>query len=140
MTEYDQDIAAWAEYEPVTHVHDAAGNLTFDGEKSYTFDAYNRLVKVQNAYRIDSTTIGKGSPLGQYAYDGTGRRIRKDVYLGGVLDNVEHTYYAGWSGIETRNGSDQVTRQRVWDSLAPGSGHYIDSLAQVLHLCINERF
>ena len=83
---------------------------------------------MQNAYRIDASTIGEGSTLAEYAYDAQGRRIKKSVYLGGVLDNVEDYYYTGWSVVETRNGSDQVTQQYVWDNLA---GHYIDSLVMV---------
>jgi len=31
--------------------HDAAGNMTFDGQHEFTYDAWNRLVKVHRAYR-----------------------------------------------------------------------------------------
>ena len=34
--------------------HDLAGNMTFDGTQKFTFDAWNRLVKVAHAYRDGS--------------------------------------------------------------------------------------
>jgi RHS repeat-associated protein len=111
--------------------HDAAGNLTFDGLRKYTYDAFNRLVKVENAFKDaghNSGALTVGSTIAEYAYDGASRRIKKDTYVGGTHVNAEHFYCIGNSLVETRNGSDQVTQQHVWDSLA---GHYIDSLAQV---------
>ena len=111
---------------------DAAGNLTFDGSKHYTYDAFNRLVKVANAFKDASHNSGAltiGATIAEYAYDAQSRRIRKDTYLGPQLDSVEYFYCLGNSLIETRNGSDQVTQQHVWDNLAPGM--YIDCLAQV---------
>ena len=116
--------------------YDAAGNLTFDGALKYTFDAYNRVSKIEQAFKDPGHTpaggsagdLAVGSTIGEYQYDALGRRIKKDAYATGQLANVEHFYYTGHSNIETRNGSDQVTQQHVWDNLA---GHYIDSLAQV---------
>ena len=32
-------------------VHDAAGNLTYDGRYAFTYDAWNRMVAVTRAYR-----------------------------------------------------------------------------------------
>ena len=46
--------------------YDAAGNLTYDGSHSYTYDAENRLTAVD------------GGSTASYAYDPLGRRIRKD--------------------------------------------------------------
>ncbi len=45
--------------------YDAAGNLTADGSHTYTYDAENRLTKVDNG----STAT--------YAYDAEGQRVEK---------------------------------------------------------------
>jgi len=115
---------------------DAAGNLTFDGNQHYTYDAYNRVVMIRNAFKDPGHTptggsagdLQIGSLVAQFSYDGQNRRTTESTYLGGILDNTEDQYYLGWSLIETRNGSDQVTQQHVWNNLAGG---YIDSLAQL---------
>lgn len=136
VTEYEDDISAWSNYEQITHEHDAAGNMTFDGEKSYTYDSQNRLVKVSNAYRDGQGVVQVGSPIAEYGYDTQGRKIVEKAYLGGVLDTHLHHYYNNWSLIETRDnysgtGGQRLVTQYVWDNLAPGM--YIDSLAQVSH-------
>jgi len=131
---YDSFTADASSFRDAQPEHDPAGNLTFDGNRFYTYDAYNRLVMVQHAFKdagYNSGALTVGSTVAEYQYDPAGRRITKDTYVGGELNSVEHYYYTGQSQIETRNGSDQVTQQHVWDNLAPGSGHYIDSLAQV---------
>ncbi len=54
------------------YLYDANGNLTFDGTRTYEWDAENRLLKV-----TEGTTI-----LASFTYDGTGRRATKTT--GGV--------------------------------------------------------
>ncbi|CAN0521575.1 unnamed protein product, partial [Ectocarpus sp. 8 AP-2014] len=109
--------------------YDDAGNLVFDGTRFFTYDAQNRLIKVQASFREATVNSGDyiedGPTLAEYRYDAMNRRVEEKTYVGGVLDNVQQHYYLGWSVIETRNGSDQVVSQHVWDNLA---GHYIDSL------------
>ena len=110
--------------------YDAAGNLTYDGTFHYTYDAWNRQVTVTKAYRDDNGVIQLGSVIQENEYDGLGRRIVVKVQNSGDLDNTEHVYYDGWSQVETRNGSDIVTKQMVW---AGRVGGYIDELLQIAH-------
>ena len=52
-----------------TYSYDANGNITTDGILTYTWDALNRLIKVEKA----------GSVVATYGYDSQNRRIRKTV-------------------------------------------------------------
>jgi RHS repeat-associated protein len=72
--------------------YDAAGNLTAEPGKSYTYDAENRLV---------TSTVG-GVLMSQYFYDGNGRRVKKIV--GGVGTRFE--YGAGGELIAEWNDVD----------------------------------
>ena len=51
------------------HAYDASGNLTSDGVRTLTWDALNRLVKVEQ----------NGTATATYGYDSQNRRIRKTV-------------------------------------------------------------
>ena len=86
----------------VDPTYDAAGNM-LTGPKPgsetattlhCTFDAWNRLVKVTNGQ----------STLGEYRYDGLGRRIRKYTpYGAGNYCTVNDCYYnTSWQLLETR--------------------------------------
>jgi YD repeat-containing protein len=66
--------------------------LTQDAWFQYTYDAWNRLVKVTT--RHDARTIST------QAYDGTGRRIKKVVSNSGTRNGTEYYYYAGQQMIE----------------------------------------
>jgi RHS repeat-associated protein len=72
--------------------YDAAGNLTTEPGKSYTYDAENRLV---------TATVG-GVLASQYFYDGNSRRVKKMV--GGVVTRFE--YGAGGELIAEWNDDD----------------------------------
>ena len=52
-----------------SYSYDATGNITTDGTLTYTWDALNRLVKVEEASAVVAT----------YGYDAQNRRIRKTV-------------------------------------------------------------
>ena len=110
--------------------YDRAGNLTYDGVYHYTYDAWNRQVKVTKAYRDEDHELQLGSTVQENEYDGTGRRIVVKTQNSGDLDGTEHVYYDGWSQVETRNGSGIVTKQMVW---AGRVGGYIDELLQIAH-------
>jgi RHS repeat-associated protein len=56
--------------------YDAAGNLTFDGSHSYTYDAENRITQVD------------GGATATYVYDANGQRVRK--LAGGVT--IDYAY------------------------------------------------
>jgi RHS repeat-associated protein len=73
--------------------YDAAGNMTYDGAHSYTYDAENRITKVD------------GGATASYAYDPMGRRVQK--IIGGAT--MSYVYdLAGNSFLETQ-GSNWVT-------------------------------
>jgi hypothetical protein len=110
--------------------YDAAGNLTFDGRFQYTYDAWNRLVKAEKAYRDPGTgtvTVGDEDSNAAtpdvatvtYAYDGQHRRIQRHAQNTGQLDQDLHYYWAGSRIIEERlvaSGSttQKVAKQYVW--------------------------
>ncbi|MEX0777348.1 MAG: RHS repeat-associated core domain-containing protein [Phycisphaeraceae bacterium] len=135
----------------LTGGYDANGNLTYDGTFKFTFDAWNRLIKVTKAWRQDNGTgtwgidlqaIQTGSVVQESRYDGLGRRIVKIVDLArdgnGALvvdgngDYIPasdlagyYHYYNGWSMIETRDNSANTLKQQVWGLT------YIDELVQI---------
>ncbi len=84
----------------VAQVHDENGNLTADGTLKYFYDFANRLVRV---------TDSADAEIARYAYDASGRRIRKDV--GGDITTF---FYASVRAIEERDGSDATVRQYVF--------------------------
>ncbi|MGV3505398.1 MAG: RHS repeat-associated core domain-containing protein [Adhaeribacter sp.] len=77
--------------------YDANGNLTADGEHSFSYDSENRLTSIDNG-----TTA-------QYAYDALGRRIRKIVG-----STTSHYYYDWLQLIEERNELDAVEATYVY--------------------------
>ena len=95
-----------------------AGNLIDDGQMRYTYDAWNRLVKVTRKQDTDIM-------IQTAEYDGLGRRVSKVVTKSGDLDGTYVYYYAdtqaggstsgaspgGWSIIEIRDGSANVLQQ-----------------------------
>jgi RHS repeat-associated protein len=113
--------------------YDAAGNLLNDGTHSYTYDAENRLLKVDNGstatYTYDadgnrvqkvSTTGSGGDPAGtwQFLYDQSGRMTQRyngtlwqgNIYVGGrhlVEDgggtNFSHADWLGTERVRTTN-------------------------------------
>ncbi|MCH8992618.1 MAG: RHS repeat-associated core domain-containing protein, partial [Acidobacteria bacterium] len=82
-----------------TPAHDRNGNMTTmpqpddpTSEYDCTYDAWNRLVKVE-------TTVP--ATVAEYSYDGPNRRIRK--YVPGGTDSYQHLYYNfAWQLLETR--------------------------------------
>jgi len=86
--------------------HDAAGNLVFDGEKFFKYDAWNRVAALYNNDHATnplsvSNGILSGEPgtvVAQYAYDALGRRIAKT--LGTSTSPNEYFYYDGHRVIE----------------------------------------
>ena len=92
------------------YAYDPAGNLKQDSNFKYTYDAWNRLTEVHNAY--------DDSLVAAYAYDGQGRRIAKTVG-----DTTTHYYYdTSWRVVEEQqsvgSGDAAVTAQYLW---RPGS-------------------
>ena len=86
--------------------YDKNGNLTWDGDLTYSWDALNRLV---------AADISGGAA---YVYDALNRRIRKTV--SGTTDCI----YSGWRCVEDRNVSNVPSVQYIW-------GIYLDELLQM---------
>ena len=125
--------------------YDAAGNLTFDGVFRYTYDAFNRLVKAEKAYRNGSGGSGGsgggelrvGSVVCTYAYDGQHRRIGRTVENGGTLSTdigilvaPIDCYYAGDRLVAeyydtALSFSEMLFKQYVWGPT------YIDELVEL---------
>ena len=120
--ELDDETDSYAEEKLV---HDAAGNLTYDGMYKYIYDAWNRLVEVKRAYRTSGGTLTEGLTVATIEYDSLGRRIVKDVDNCGNWDIDYHYLYSGWQMVEMRNGSDDVIKQYVWGLT------YVDELLQI---------
>src|SRR5260370_38988522 len=72
--------------------YDSAGNLTNDTNHSYTYDAENKIIKV------DGTTA--------YVYDGEGKRVRKLVG-----ENTRFAYGIGGQLIMEFDGSTGALQQ-----------------------------
>jgi len=110
--------------------YDAAGNLTFDGNYAYTYDAWNRQIMVKRAYITKDPTTGnktyaEGSAISTSLYDGQGRRVKKAITNCGDLDATHVYYYDGQRMIEERNGSGQLLKTYVWGQ------QYIDELLAI---------
>jgi RHS repeat-associated protein len=115
--------------------YDAAGNMTTvpqpaDPTASYTatYDAWNRLVKLEEEVSGSSSSSSGGSlqAVQENQYDARRyRTVRKD-YSAGVLDETRHFYYAEqWQSVEERVGSSSTAeRQHVWGL------RYIDDLVK----------
>ena len=86
----------------ITPVYNRAGNMTTipqpadpTGSYAATYDAWNRLVKLQEGE----------DTVAEYIYDGAKRRVIKRMYDSGELDETRHFYYTDpqkWQVIEER--------------------------------------
>ncbi|MHC5112196.1 MAG: RHS repeat-associated core domain-containing protein [Planctomycetota bacterium] len=102
----------------VTITHDDNGNLTDDGRLKYTYDAWNRLVKVTASNDTDVV-------IQAAEYDGKGRRMTKVVTNSGDLDTTMVYLYDGWKICEIQDGSDNMVQQFIHGT------QYIDELVMV---------
>jgi hypothetical protein len=89
----------------VTLTYDADGNLKTDGRWTYTWDAADRLVKMESiAYTQNASpplaAITVPAKLIEFTYDGLSRRIRKKVTEGASTIAVWEAYiYDGWNMV-----------------------------------------
>jgi YD repeat-containing protein len=115
---YEEPPAGSPPSDPTDRFHnDASGNLIFDGDRFYEYDAWGRLVKVseRGSIQVDPLSVGSteyelsGTPgpwLVHYTYDGLGRLIRKQTPVRGeLLGNQTHVrseryYYDGARRIQ----------------------------------------
>ena len=104
---------------PEAFEHDADGNLTQDGRWDYTWDAENRLVKMESR---------SGAPTGskrrmEFAYDSKARRIWKKVTnLDTSTVLVDNKFvYDGWNLIAVLSSSSSLLSSFTWGLDLSGS-------------------
>jgi RHS repeat-associated protein len=87
----------------IPYSYDANGNLLNDGERSYEWDAENRLAAVSGAW-------GRS----EFTYDGISRRVRIiEKNSGGAVTAERHFGWEGLSIVEERNNANAVVK-RFW--------------------------
>jgi YD repeat-containing protein len=84
-----------------TPQYDLAGNMISDGTKDYVFDAWNRLVEVDEGVNV----------IAQYQYDGQNRRVEKITSA-----QTRHYYLSDQNQVleERVDASTIAERQNVW--------------------------
>ncbi len=98
---------------------DLDGNLVRDGRWNYTWDAENRLVKMES---FANAPTGSRRRF-EFAYDHQGRRIWKKVTnLDSSTVTAERKFlYDGWNLIAEIDGAGTVLRKYVWGFDLSGS-------------------
>lgn len=97
-----------------TQQFDADGNLTSDGIYGYTWDAENRLIKIET--HPAAVTAGIPYQRVEMAYDSQWRRIRRDRFSASSGSPVETTRYlwAGWRCLADLGTSNSFTKCYTW--------------------------
>ncbi len=93
---------------PITFSHDAAGNITADGNFTLGYDLSGRL----------STVALAGQPTTSYTYDSTGQRVRKTSSLGSA-GTVVFVYDSQGQLLGEYNATGQAIREYVWMDNVP---------------------
>ena len=126
------------EGETQAFAHDAAGNLVFDTQHYYVYDAWNRLVALHQIGTVAVGTNGiEGEPgdvEARYAYDALGRRVLAEAWAPGLAGPptctvTRHVYGSGPEVLAEYdiNSNGQETIQR-WFIHGPA---YPDPLVMV---------
>jgi RHS repeat-associated protein len=107
---------------PESFTHDADGNLTADGRFNYSWDAENRLVKVESL--ASSPTASKRRVT--WEFDGKSRRIRQTTYDGSsgtyVLTEDLKFVSDGWRHVAELNAANNsLVRSYLWGLDLSGS-------------------
>lgn len=101
--------------EPEVLIYDLDGNVTRDGRWDYTWDAENRLIKLET--RTDLPTTFPRQRV-SFSYDYLNRRVRKVVEAksGSVWSITSDSRFVwdGWRLLQEVNSGGQVTREFVW--------------------------
>ena len=134
-------------YPAESFAYDGDGNLIADGQRTYGWDAENRLVEVTP---LNPTNGAKKVRSG---YDYLGRRVRKETYTyaDGWPTNpgeIQHFVYDRWNVLLVMNGSasNQILRKYTWGldlsglsgAAAPGGIHGAGGISGLL-ACTDER-
>jgi RHS repeat-associated protein len=106
---------------PETFGYDPDGNMTNDGRWSFTWDAENRLTKVES--RTDAPPASKRRLV--LAYDWQGRRIEKvtSTWNGSTYtpQNTNRFVYEGWNLLAELNCLNSPSRTYMWGMDLSGS-------------------
>ncbi|MFG0243500.1 MAG: polymorphic toxin-type HINT domain-containing protein [Phycisphaerales bacterium JB054] len=82
-------------------IYDGAGNLIFDGNYYFQYDAWNRLVQVNNATPDGMGGVTMGSLRKHFMYDGLGRLVRTQTpFPSESRLRTERFYYDGLRRIQ----------------------------------------
>jgi RHS repeat-associated protein len=122
---YDRQMNRYTQVGALSQVYDLAGNLKDDGKNLYTYDGFNRLIKVVR--KSDAKTVA------EYKYDAFNRRIRKTVTDSGALNGVTHFIYNGAMVIEEYEVASPGAGETLTLRARNFNGRYIDEL------CVFER-
>ena len=99
---------------PKTFTHDADGNLTSDGNRTFTWTAENRLKSVEPVLLLT------GAEKVEFEYDYLGRRIQKTVseWNGSfyAVTSDEKFFYDGWNLIAVYDAanSNALAKTHTW--------------------------
>ncbi len=96
--------------------YDLDGNLTADGQWDYTWDAENRLVKMET--KNDAMTAGLPGRRLVFRYDSLGRRTAKEIwsYSGGSWSKSSEVrfVYQGWNLVAELDTLGNRLRTHAW--------------------------
>lgn len=103
------------------YTYDPNGNLAYDEEYVYQYDAWNRLIQVNEEGTLPPAADGRithanqlGALVCRYSYDGLGRLIRKEtpVSAGVTALQVKDLYYDGVRRIQETIARPPVIQQQ----------------------------
>ena len=98
-------VNAYSDVNGTNYSYDKNGNLIDDGTNLYTYDAYNRLIKVAKKTNP--------SQAAYYSYDATGRRVHRIVQGLNSINEERRYVYNGWNVVEERDQNNAMVAQYV---------------------------
>ncbi|HAB17653.1 MAG TPA: RHS repeat-associated core domain-containing protein [Verrucomicrobiota bacterium] len=108
-----------------TFTYDDDGNLLSDGLWSYTWDAENRLLAIQNVAAASLVTAARKKVT--FEYDDRSRRIGKKTYAWGSNDysttpsSQSKFLLEGWNVLAELDSANAVTRSYIWGNDLSGT-------------------
>jgi RHS repeat-associated protein len=118
-----QSGSVYLPYTPEAYTYDYDGNLISDGSWNYTWDAENRLIRIESITSVPN----EAKKMLELAYDYLGRRIQKRVYAWDssanaiLLQSTTRFIYDGWNLIAELDGSGTLIRSYAWGQDLSGS-------------------
>lgn len=93
----------WTPLASVAPTYDFDGNLTYDGRWNYTWDAENRLIRMETAAIAHAPAVGVPRQRIDCVYDGEGRRVSKTLSTWNgsayAFTSSSRYLYDGWNLI-----------------------------------------